>query len=269
MQRTAIVTGAARGIGAAVARRLAGDGMAVGMIDLDEADCADTVEAITSVGGTALAVAADVADEAAVTAAVTRIAVEFGPPTVLVNKAGIGPRTDLAEMSTQQWETVLGINLSGPFFAARAVCPHMVTAGLLRTEPDLRRSCFYQATIFAGFSTVWTCLALLLAEPAYGLNAQAVGMIALVGAATMVCTPFAGRLVDRYGPDPVNLVCMLGVLVSAAILTIGARGGALGLAALTLGTLLLDTAMQSGMVANQVRVYACAPTPAAGSTPPT
>ena len=66
---------------------------------------------------------------------------------------------------------------------------------LLRTEPDLRRSCFYQATVFAGFSAVWTCLALLLAGPAYGLGAQAVGMIALVGAATMVCTPLAGRLV--------------------------------------------------------------------------
>ncbi|MEV7090742.1 SDR family NAD(P)-dependent oxidoreductase [Streptomyces sp. NPDC093085] len=129
VQRTAVVTGAARGIGSAVARRLAGDGLAVGVIDLDEADCADTVEAITRVGGTALAVAADVADEAAVTAAVARIAAAFGPPTVLVNNAGIGPRADLVDMTTQQWDTVLGINLSGPFFAARAVCPHMVTAG--------------------------------------------------------------------------------------------------------------------------------------------
>ncbi|MEV7189778.1 SDR family NAD(P)-dependent oxidoreductase [Kitasatospora sp. NPDC093102] len=127
--RTAIVTGAARGIGAAVARRLAGDGLAVGVIDLDEADCAGTVEAITSVGGAALAVAADVADEAAATAAVARIAAAFGPPTVLVNNAGIGPRADLVDMTTQQWDTVLGTNLSGPFFAARAVCPHMVTAG--------------------------------------------------------------------------------------------------------------------------------------------
>jgi 3-oxoacyl-[acyl-carrier protein] reductase len=129
VQRTAVVTGAARGIGAAVARRLAGDGLAVGVFDLDETDCADTVEAITSVGGAALAVAADVADEAAVTAAVARIAAAFGPPTVLVNNAGIGPRADLVDMTTQQWDTVLGINLSGPFFAARAVCPHMVTAG--------------------------------------------------------------------------------------------------------------------------------------------
>ncbi|MCW2890290.1 MAG: hypothetical protein QOE54_4992 [Streptosporangiaceae bacterium] len=73
-------------------------------------------------------------------------------------------------------------------------------------------------------------------------------MLALVGAATMLCTPLAGRLVDRRGPDPVNLVCTLGVLVSAAVLTAGARGGALGLTALILGTLLLDVAMQSGMV---------------------
>lgn len=129
VHRTAIVTGAARGIGAAVARRLAGDGLAVGVIDLDETDCADTVEAITSAGGAAPAVAADVSDEAAVTAAVARIAATFGPPPVLVNNAGSGPRADLVHMTTQQRDTVLGINLSTPFFAARAVCPHMATAG--------------------------------------------------------------------------------------------------------------------------------------------
>ncbi|MGA4837992.1 MFS transporter [Streptomyces sp. G45] len=127
---------------------------------------------------------------------------------------------------------------------------------LLRAEPELRRSCLYQATVFAGFSAVWTCLALLLAGPRYGLGAQAVGVIALVGAATVFCTPFAGRLVDRHGPDPVNLVCFLGVLASAAVLTAGALGGVPGLVALTLGTLMLDVAMQSGMVANQARVYA-------------
>ncbi len=127
---------------------------------------------------------------------------------------------------------------------------------LLRAEPELRRSCLYQAAVFAGFSAVWTCLALLLTGPAYGLGTQAVGMLALVGAATMLCTPVAGRLVDRVGPDPVNLVCMLGILVSAAVLAAGSLGGTAGLAALTLGTLLLDVAMQCGMVANQARVYA-------------
>ncbi|WP_285706526.1 3-oxoacyl-ACP reductase FabG [Microtetraspora sp. NBRC 16547] len=128
-QRTAIVTGAARGIGAAVAKWLARDGLAVGVIDLDEADCAGTVEAIRGEGGSAVAVAADVADEAAVTAAVARVAAELGPPTVLVNNAGVGPRADLVEMTTQQWDAVLGVNLRGPFFVTRAVVPHMIEAG--------------------------------------------------------------------------------------------------------------------------------------------
>ncbi|WBP84441.1 MFS transporter [Kitasatospora cathayae] len=130
---------------------------------------------------------------------------------------------------------------------------------LLRTEPELRRSSLYQATVFAGFSAVWTTLALLLTGPAYRLGTPAVGLLALVGAATVCCTPYAGRLVDRHGPDPVNLVCLLGALASAAVLLPGAAGGPLGLAALVLGTLLLDVAMQCGMVASQARVYAVRP----------
>ncbi|WP_405801319.1 SDR family NAD(P)-dependent oxidoreductase [Streptomyces sp. NBC_01506] len=128
-QRTAIVTGAARGIGAAVALRLARDGLAVGVVDLDETDCAGTVEAIRHAGGTALAVGADIADEDAATAAVDRVAAELGPPTVLVNNAGIGPRAPLVDMTTQQWDTVLGVNLRGPFFLTRAVGPHLIAAG--------------------------------------------------------------------------------------------------------------------------------------------
>ncbi|AQW55626.1 MFS transporter [Streptomyces violaceusniger] len=157
--------------------------------------------------------------------------------------------------------TVLAFTVPATAPASRQSYPALLAEPLrlLRTEPELRRSCLYQATVFAGFSAVWTCLALLLAGPAYGLGAQAVGMLALVGAATMFCTPLAGRLVDRRGPDPVNLVCLLGVLVSAVILAAGARGGTPGLAALTVGTLLLDVAMQSGMVANQARVYALRP----------
>ncbi|MDX3457472.1 MFS transporter [Streptomyces sp. ME02-8801-2C] len=144
---------------------------------------------------------------------------------------------------------------------SRQPYPALLTESLrlLRTEPDLRRSCFYQATVFAGFSAVWTCLTLLLTGPVYGMGAQAVGLLALVCGATMLCTPLAGRLVDRHGPDPVNLVCMLAVLVSAAVLTAGAWGDVPGLTALVVGTLLLDVAMQSGMVANQTRVYALRP----------
>ncbi|WP_405593515.1 MFS transporter [Streptomyces sp. NBC_01092] len=126
---------------------------------------------------------------------------------------------------------------------------------LLCTEPELRRSCLYQATVFAGFSAVWTGVALLLTGPVYGLDATAAGLLALVNAATMLCTPVAGRLVDSRGPDRVNLVCFLVVGASAPVLAFGALGGVPGLTALVVGTLLLDVGMQSGMVANQVRIY--------------
>ncbi|WP_432873260.1 SDR family NAD(P)-dependent oxidoreductase [Microbispora rosea] len=127
--RAAIVTGAARGIGAAVAKRLARDGLAVAVIDLDEADCSGTVETIRREGGTALALAADVADDGLVGEAVARVVAELGPPTVLVNNAGVGPRADLVEMTTEQWDMVLGVNLRGPFFVTRAVAPYMMEAG--------------------------------------------------------------------------------------------------------------------------------------------
>ncbi|QNS08354.1 MFS transporter [Streptomyces xanthii] len=134
----------------------------------------------------------------------------------------------------------------------------LITAPLrfLREEPELRRSCLYQACVFAGFSAVWTCVVLLLTGPVYGMGAPAAGLLALVGAVTMVATPLAGRVVDRRGPDVVNLVCLLGTIASAGVLTAGALGGAVGLSALVVGTLLLDVAMQCGMVANVTRVYA-------------
>lgn len=79
--------------------------------------------------------------------------------------------------------------------------------------------------------------------------------LALVNAVTMVCTPVAGRAADRRGADAVSLWAMAGVVVSAGVLAVGCVGGAVGLVGLAAGSLLLDVAMQSGMVANQVRNY--------------
>jgi 3-oxoacyl-[acyl-carrier protein] reductase len=127
-QRTAIVTGAARGIGAAVARRLASDGYAVAVLDLDAAACAGTVDAITAAGGRALAVGVDVADEESVASAVGRVAEELGSPTVLVNNAGITRDNLLFKMTTDDWDSVMDVHLRGSFLMSRAVQRHMVDA---------------------------------------------------------------------------------------------------------------------------------------------
>src|SRR5437763_3587467 len=125
-QRVAIVTGAARGIGAATAARLAADGMAVAVLDLDEASCAGTVEAVTASGGRAVAVAADVSQADQAEAAVGKAAAELGPPAVLVNNAGVIRDNLLFKMSTGGWDTVLGVHLRGAFLMTRAAQKHMV-----------------------------------------------------------------------------------------------------------------------------------------------
>lgn len=131
-RRTAIVTGAARGIGAAVARKLAHDGFAVALLDLDESACANTVDAIEASGGRALAVGADVGDEGSVADAVDRVANDLGAPTVLINNAGITRDNMLFKMTVGDWDSVLNVHLRGAFLMSRAVQKHMVDAGFGR-----------------------------------------------------------------------------------------------------------------------------------------
>ena len=124
--RIAIVTGSARGIGAATARRLAADGMAVAVLDLDEAASAGTVKEIADAGGRAIAVGADVSNSEQVQAAVERVAAELGEPTVLINNAGVIRDNLLFKMTDDDWDTVLGVHLRGAFLMSRAVQKHMV-----------------------------------------------------------------------------------------------------------------------------------------------
>jgi len=136
-----------------------------------------------------------------------------------------------------------------------------VTAGYLvqplravRTQPELRRSMAYQACLFAAFTATWTTLVLVLRDQ-YDLSAGALGAISLVALVTMVGTPWAGRLADRFGPDRLNTVTMIGGLLSAGLLAGALLGGTTGLTLLVAGVCVLDVAMQSGMVANVTRMY--------------
>jgi 3-oxoacyl-[acyl-carrier protein] reductase len=126
--RTAIVTGAGRGIGAAIAKRLASDGNQVAVIDLRENDTTDTVAAIEQAGGTALGVGADVSNSDAVATAIERIATELGEPTILVNNAGILRDNLLFKMTDDDWDAVIGVHLRGMFLMTRAVQAFQVQA---------------------------------------------------------------------------------------------------------------------------------------------
>jgi 3-oxoacyl-[acyl-carrier protein] reductase len=127
-QRTAIVTGGARGIGAAISKRLASDGYAVAVVDLREEDTTSTVNEIVASGGRAIGIGADVADAIAVASAVARTAAELGAPTILVNNAGILRDNLLFKMTEDDWDAVMGVHLRGAFLMSREVQKHQVEA---------------------------------------------------------------------------------------------------------------------------------------------
>lgn len=178
MTRTAIVTGAARGIGAATAQRLAADGNAVAVLDLDATACAATVDAITTAGGSAVAVGANVADATQVADAVARVEAELGAPTILVNNAGIIRDNLLFKMSEDDWDSVLSVHLRGAFLMSRAVQAHQVAAGwgrivnLSSTSALGNRGQANYAAAKAGMQGLTKTLAIELGR--YGVTANAV-----------------------------------------------------------------------------------------------
>ncbi|MBM7775160.1 3-oxoacyl-[acyl-carrier protein] reductase [Actinokineospora baliensis] len=182
-QRIAIVTGAARGIGAAIATRLARDGFAVAVLDLDAAAASGTVEAITSAGGTALAVGADVSATEQVEAAVAEVAEELGPPTVLVNNAGILRDNLLFKMGDDDWDAVIGVHLRGAFLMSRAVQRYQVeqrygrVVNLSSTSALGNRGQANYATAKAGLQGFTKTLALELGRFGVTANAIAPGFI--------------------------------------------------------------------------------------------
>jgi 3-oxoacyl-[acyl-carrier protein] reductase len=194
--RVAVVTGAARGIGATVARRLAEDGLAVAVLDLDEAACADVVKEIENAGGRALAVGVDVSDEAAVQAGVDRIAAELGAPTVLINNAGITRDSLIFKMTTSDWDQVMGVHLRGSFLMTRAVQAHMTKAGhgrivnLSSTSAQGNRGQVNYAAAKGGLESFTKTLAIELGRFGITSNALAPGFID---------TPMLSATAERLG----------------------------------------------------------------------
>jgi 2-hydroxycyclohexanecarboxyl-CoA dehydrogenase len=126
--KVALVTGAAAGIGMACAQRLAREGIAVGVLDLDEARGADTVKAIEADGGQAIALRADVSDRGQVQAAVARLRDALGPVTIVVNNAGVTDFTPFEQLTEELFHLVYNVNVLGPIIVTQETLADMKAA---------------------------------------------------------------------------------------------------------------------------------------------
>jgi NAD(P)-dependent dehydrogenase (short-subunit alcohol dehydrogenase family) len=128
--RTAVVTGAGSGLGAACAARLAAEGAAVAVVDRRAGAAEAVATAITAQGGQAAALRCDVTRDDDIARMAGQCASELGGPHLLVNSAGIAPAEGgVADCAPEQWDSVMAVNLRGTFLTARHVLPYLITAG--------------------------------------------------------------------------------------------------------------------------------------------
>jgi NAD(P)-dependent dehydrogenase (short-subunit alcohol dehydrogenase family) len=129
VEKVAIVTGGASGIGLAIAQRLAGDGAKVAIFDLDADIAEDQAAKIRAAGGAALAVRVDVSDRGQIQDAVDAVHEKFGAVTILVNNAGMEGFQPFLKISTENWNRLLAVNLTGTFHCCQIVLPDMIATG--------------------------------------------------------------------------------------------------------------------------------------------
>jgi NAD(P)-dependent dehydrogenase (short-subunit alcohol dehydrogenase family) len=128
MDRVAVVTGAASGMGLAIARQLAARGRRIGLLDLQGEAALRAAEDLRETGATAIGVAADVSDRGAVDAALDKVRAELGPIAIMVTSAGLDAFAKFTEITAQSWERMLAVNLTGTFHCLQAAAPDMIEA---------------------------------------------------------------------------------------------------------------------------------------------
>lgn len=129
VQKIAVVTGAARGLGRAIALRLAADGHAVSVWDLNGDGAEETAALIRAAGGKAIAVQGNSANADDIARAVELTRQQLGPITVLVNNAALSPFLKFEDITEQIWDDLMAINMKGPFLCCKAIIPDMLAAG--------------------------------------------------------------------------------------------------------------------------------------------
>ena len=197
--KVAVVTGAAQGIGAATARRLAAEGASVAVVDLTVERGQSVVDEITDAGGVAVVFGCDVSDEDSVLAMTDAVVERFGRLDILVNNAGITRDNLLFKMSRADWDAVLAINLTGVFLCSQAAQKHMVAqrGGKIvnlssRSALGNRGQVNYAATK-AGVQGLTATLALELGPFNINVNAVAPGYVA---------TSMTAATASRVGATP-------------------------------------------------------------------
>ncbi|WP_314621604.1 3-oxoacyl-ACP reductase FabG [Streptomyces stackebrandtii] len=202
MNRVAIVTGSARGIGAAVAGRLVGDGIDVAVLDRDVAAAQSTAAGLVRAGGRARAIGVDVSDADSVGAAVDEVVDRFGPPSILVNNAGITRDNMVFSLSPADWDLVINVNLRGTFLMTHAVAEHMAKLGWGRVVNLSSIAAVGNAgqanysAAKAGIEGLTKTLALELGPLNVTVNAVAPGYVATEMTAALAAQ--AGRTVEEH-----------------------------------------------------------------------
>lgn len=221
--KVAIVTGAGRGIGQQIAKKLAEAGAKVAVVDLQADWCRETVDLVEAAGSTALALGCNVAESAEVDACVKRVIEAFGTVDILVNNAGIIRREPFLEHSAKNWNDVISINLSTPFFLSQAVARQMVKQGQGGKIINIGSMLSYQGGILipgyaaakGGIKSLTMLMANELSKYGICVNAIAPGYIATANTAPIRADKKRNKAIldripaGRWGtPDDLKGLCV-------------------------------------------------------------